>query len=74
MSTQLIQAVRVHQYGGPEQLKLEQISCPEPQPGEVLLWVHATGALPVEWKIRQVLGFLRTGGTGNGNGNGAPKG
>ena len=55
MSTQSMQAVRVHQYGGPEQLKLEQIPRPEPQPGEVLLRVHATGVLPVEWKIRQGL-------------------
>lgn len=54
MSTrQMMQAIRVHQYGGPEQLKLEQIPCPEPQPGEVLVRVHATGVLPVEWKIRQ---------------------
>src|SRR5229473_3894877 len=50
-----IQAIRVHQYGGPEQLKLEQIPCPEPQPGEVLVHVHATAVLPVEWKIRQGL-------------------
>jgi NADPH:quinone reductase-like Zn-dependent oxidoreductase len=55
MSTQLMQAIRVHQYGGPEQLQLEQIPCPESQPGEVLLRVHATGVLPVEWKIRQGL-------------------
>jgi NADPH:quinone reductase-like Zn-dependent oxidoreductase len=73
MSTQLMQSVRVHQYGGPEQLKLEQISCPEPQTGEVLVRVHATRALPVEWKIRQGLG-LRTGGTGSWKGTGAPKG
>ncbi len=53
MSKRIIQAIRVYQYGGPEQLKLEQIPCPEPQPGEVLVRVHATAVLPVEWKIRQ---------------------
>jgi NADPH:quinone reductase-like Zn-dependent oxidoreductase len=53
MSNQMMQAIRVHQYGGPEQLKLEQIPCPEPQPGEMFIRVHATGVLPVEWKIRQ---------------------
>jgi len=53
MSKQMMQAIRVHQYGGPEQLKLEQISRPEPQEGEVLVRVHATGVLPIEWKIRQ---------------------
>jgi NADPH:quinone reductase-like Zn-dependent oxidoreductase len=50
-----IQAIRVHQYGGPEQLKLEQIPCPEPQVDEVLVRVHATGVLPAEWKVRQGL-------------------
>jgi NADPH:quinone reductase-like Zn-dependent oxidoreductase len=53
MSKRMIQAIRVYQYGGPEQLKLEQIPCPEPQPGEVLVRVHAAAVLPVEWKIRQ---------------------
>lgn len=55
MSKQMIQAIRVHQYGGPEQLKLEQIPCPEPQAGEVLIRVHAAGVLPAEWKVRQGL-------------------
>ncbi len=55
MSKRMMQAIRVYQYGGPEQLKLEQISCPEPQPDEVLVWVYATGVLPIEWKIRQGL-------------------
>jgi NADPH:quinone reductase-like Zn-dependent oxidoreductase len=48
----MIQAIRVHQLGGPEQLKLEQIPCPEPRAGEVLVRVHATGVHPAEWKIR----------------------
>src|SRR5262245_4046005 len=50
-----MQAIRVYQYGGPEQLKLEQIACPEPQAGEVLIRVHAAGVLPAEWKARQGL-------------------
>ncbi len=55
MSKRMMQAIRVYQYGGPEQLKQEQISCPEPQPDEVLVRVYATGVLPIEWKIRQGL-------------------
>ena len=55
MSKRMMQAIRVYQYGGPEQLKLEQIPCPEPQPDEVLVRVYATGVLPIEWKIRQGL-------------------
>jgi NADPH:quinone reductase-like Zn-dependent oxidoreductase len=57
MSKQMIQAIRVYQYGGPEQLKLEQVPRPEPQPGEVLVCIHATGVLPADWKMRQ--GFFR---------------
>ena len=53
MSKQVMQAIRVHQYGGPEELKLEQIPCPEPQMGEVQVRVYAAGVLPIEWKIRQ---------------------
>ncbi|HBY96163.1 MAG TPA: NADP-dependent oxidoreductase [Chloroflexi bacterium] len=50
-----MQAIRVHQYGGPEQLRQEQIPRPEPQAGEVLIRVHAAGVLPADWKVRQGL-------------------
>lgn len=52
---QTMQAIRVHQYGGPEQLKLERIPRSEPQAGEVLIRVHAAGVLPADWKVRQGL-------------------
>jgi NADPH:quinone reductase-like Zn-dependent oxidoreductase len=55
MAEQMMQAIRVYQYGGPEQLKLERVPRPAPQPGEVLIRVHAAGVLPAEWKIRQGL-------------------
>src|SRR5258707_1671974 len=55
MAKQMMQAIRVHQYGGPEQLKLEQIPVPKPQVGEVLIRVYAAGVLPAEWKVRQGL-------------------
>jgi NADPH:quinone reductase-like Zn-dependent oxidoreductase len=57
MLIQTMQVIHVHQYGGPEELKLEQSPRPEPETGEVLVRVYATGVLPIEWKIRQ--GFLR---------------
>ena len=53
MARQTMQAIRVHQYGGPEQLKLEEVPRPEPQAGEVLIRVHAAGVLPAEWKKRE---------------------
>src|SRR5437867_6372378 len=55
MSTQTTRVIHVYRYGGPEQLKLEQKPCPEPQAGEVLLRVHAAGVNPLDWKIRQGL-------------------
>lgn len=57
-----IQAIRVHQFGGPEELQLEHIACPQPQAGDVLVQVQAAGVLPAEWKMRQGLfpGFPAT--------------
>jgi hypothetical protein len=41
MST--MRAIQVHAYGDANQLRLEQISQPEPQEGEVLVHVYAAG-------------------------------
>lgn len=51
--THIFQSIRVHNYGGPEQLQLEQIQHPDLQTGEVLVRVHAAGVNPIDWKIRQ---------------------
>jgi NADPH:quinone reductase-like Zn-dependent oxidoreductase len=48
-----MQAIRVHQYGGPDQLTLERAPCPEPQAGEALIRIHAAGVLPMDCAIRQ---------------------
>src|SRR5215213_5026478 len=53
MSAQTMQAIRVHAYGGPEQLKLEQMPRPQPQAGELLIRVHAAGVLPMDCYVRQ---------------------
>lgn len=53
MSATTMQAIRVHQYGGPEQLVLERVTRPELQAGEVLVRIHAAGVLPAEWKVRR---------------------
>jgi len=50
-----MRVIHIHNYGGPEQLKLERKPRPEPQAGEVLLRVHAAGVNPLDWKIRQGL-------------------
>ena len=53
--TTTMQAIRIHHYGGPEELKLEQSPRPVPQAGEVLVRVCAAGVNPIDWKIRQGL-------------------
>lgn len=45
-------AVRVHRYGGPEVLSYEQVPCPQPGPGEVLIRARAAGVNPLDWKFR----------------------
>lgn len=53
MSLSTMKAIRVHRYGGPEELKVEQIPRPKPSAGEVLVRIHAAGVLPYDWKYRQ---------------------
>jgi NADPH:quinone reductase-like Zn-dependent oxidoreductase len=45
-------AVRIHNYGGPEVLKYEDAPRPQPAKGEVLIQVHATSVNPIDWKVR----------------------
>src|SRR5687768_11254199 len=47
-----MKAIRVHQPGGPEVLKLEDVPDPAPGAGQVLVKVHAIGVNPVETYIR----------------------
>jgi NADPH:quinone reductase-like Zn-dependent oxidoreductase len=52
MPPSTMRAIRVHRFGGPEELVLEEVARPEPQAGEVFVRVHAAGVLPAEWKLR----------------------
>jgi len=47
-----MKAIRVHEFGGPEVMKLEEV--PEPRPGrnELIVRVHAAGVNPVDTYIR----------------------
>jgi NADPH2:quinone reductase len=47
-----MKAIRIHEFGGPEVLKLEDIPTPKPGPGEVLVQVRAAGVNPFETYIR----------------------
>jgi NADPH:quinone reductase-like Zn-dependent oxidoreductase len=43
-----MKAMRAHQFGGPEQLRLEDAPDPEPQAGQVLIRVRAAGINPAD--------------------------
>ena len=43
-----MKAIRVHQFGEPEVLRLEDVRVPQPGPGEVLVRIRAIGVNPVE--------------------------
>jgi NADPH2:quinone reductase len=47
-----MRAVRVHEFGGPEKLKLEDVPDLRPGPGEVVVRIHAAGVNPVDTYIR----------------------
>src|SRR5215470_4255580 len=47
-----MKAVAIHQYGGPEVLKYEDIPRPEPEPNQILIRVIAAGVNPVDGMIR----------------------
>ena len=47
-----MKAVRLHAYGGIDQLHYEDVPMPEPGPDEVLVQVAATSINPIDWKIR----------------------
>jgi NADPH:quinone reductase len=44
----MMKAIRVHEFGGPEVLRMEELPVPSPGPGEILLKVEAIGVNPVE--------------------------
>jgi len=51
-SATIMKAVVVHEYGGPEVLKLEETKRPEPGQGQMLIRVIAAGVNPVDGMVR----------------------
>jgi NADPH:quinone reductase-like Zn-dependent oxidoreductase len=51
-----MKAAVLHNYGGPEVLRAEDIDRPVPGAGQVLIKVHAASVNPMDWKVRQ--GYL----------------
>jgi NADPH:quinone reductase-like Zn-dependent oxidoreductase len=50
-----MKAIRIHEFGGPEVLKYEDIHEPQPGPGEIRIKIIASGVNPIDWKIRRGL-------------------
>lgn len=48
-----MKAVRIHQFGGTEVMKVEDIQCPVPAPDEILVKVYASGVNPVDLVVRE---------------------
>jgi NADPH:quinone reductase-like Zn-dependent oxidoreductase len=53
-----MKAVRIHQFGAADVLKLEEAPRPRVAAGEVLVAVKAAGVNPIDWKIRA--GYLQS--------------
>jgi NADPH:quinone reductase len=47
-----MKAIRIHEFGGPEVLKVEDVPEPKPEPGQVVVGVRAAGVNPVDTYIR----------------------
>nr|WP_253073751.1 hypothetical protein [Kosakonia sp. MUSA4] len=48
-----MKAIRYHAFGGPDALKVEDITDPHPGPGEIRITVHCAGVNPSDWKRRE---------------------
>jgi hypothetical protein len=52
LENEKMKAIRVHEFGGPEVLKLEEVPTPKPSAGEVLVRIHAAGVNPYDTYMR----------------------
>ncbi|HZE59061.1 MAG TPA: NADP-dependent oxidoreductase [Burkholderiales bacterium] len=50
-----MRAVRIHGYGGPEVMRLDDVPTPQPAAGQVLVKVRAASVNPIDWKMRRGL-------------------
>ena len=48
-----MKAIRIHAFGGPEVLQLEEVARPVPAADEILIKLYASGVNPVDWVIRE---------------------
>ncbi|MDP9080711.1 MAG: NADP-dependent oxidoreductase [Bacteroidota bacterium] len=48
-----MEAIRIHEFGGPEVMKIEEVERPLPQAGEILVKMYASGVNPADYVVRQ---------------------
>lgn len=48
-----MKAVRIHGYGGPEVMRIDDVPTPKAGAGQVLVKVKAASVNPIDWKIRR---------------------
>lgn len=48
-----MKAVRIHEWGNVDVVKLEEIETPKIKENEVLIEVYAAGVNPIDWKVRE---------------------
>ena len=47
-----MKAIRVHKFGGPEVMQIEEVPTPKPGPGQALVKIHAAGVNPADTYAR----------------------
>ncbi|WP_035722402.1 NADP-dependent oxidoreductase [Gracilibacillus boraciitolerans] len=52
-----MKAIVIEQYGGKEELKLQELDKPTPGENQVVVKLHATSINPIDWKLRE--GYLK---------------
>ncbi|MEZ0392508.1 MAG: NADP-dependent oxidoreductase [Pseudobdellovibrionaceae bacterium] len=52
-----MKAVRIHSYGGSDQIRVEDIPTPTPNDNQILVKVRAVGVNPFDWKVRE--GYMK---------------
>lgn len=50
-----MRAARIHGYGGPEVMRIDEVPTPQPGAGQVLVKVRAASVNPIDWKMRRGL-------------------
>jgi NADPH:quinone reductase-like Zn-dependent oxidoreductase len=48
-----MKAIRIHAFGGPEVMNIEEVERPTPKPDEILVKMYASGVNPADYVVRQ---------------------